>query len=80
MAPPPDATASDTSEGLARTGKTHKIKAKVYAVEELKKVAVQYISTISTLNNKLEKYDNQLAELQNQLGLFILALEKPQKK
>lgn len=69
---PPAAKSNDNISAL--TGKTRESKAKSYAVEDSKKVASQYVDTISTLTSRLEGSSNTVANLEARLGYILRQL------
>ena len=71
-APPSAAKNSDNISVL--TGETRESKAKAYAAEESKKVASQYVGTISNLTSKLEDTSNAMVELEAKLVRALSAL------
>ena len=71
---PPSAKKA-TDEISALTGETRESKAKAYAAEELKKVATQYVGTISNLTSKLEGSTNAVADLEARLAHALRQLK-----
>ena len=68
---PPQA---DNSIVSALTGETRESKAKAYAAEESKKIAAQYVGTISALNSKFKESDKKVETLQSDLATALKAL------
>lgn len=73
IAPPSAVKNNDNISVL--TGETRESKAKAYAAEESKKVASQYVGTISNLTSKLERTSNAMAELEAKLERALKALD-----
>ena len=64
---PPAAASTDGTEISALTGKTKEFEGKEYATEKSKKVAAQYVGTITTLNSELVSNDSKLAAMEKML-------------
>ena len=58
------------------TGETRESKAKAYAVQETKKVSLQYIDTIAQLNGN---HQNEMGEMQEKLAAIMRELELAKK-
>ena len=73
---PPAASSPDNTDISALTGETRESKAKAYVAEVSKKVASQYVGTITTMSSKLASNDDKMEAMEKKLELAMASLKK----